>query len=40
MDQLALPLKVAFSKEIDGIDMGVLEDGTPYLNHWSRCQAL
>ncbi|WP_434047145.1 MULTISPECIES: hypothetical protein [Sorangium] len=31
MDQLALPLKVAISKEIDGIDMGVLEDGTPYL---------
>lgn len=31
MAQLSLPV-VAISKEIDGIEMGVLKDGTPYLS--------
>ena len=32
MAQLRLPA-VAVSKEIDGIEMGVLKDGTPYLSN-------
>lgn len=32
MTQLALKLDVAVAREIDGIEMGVLKDGTPYLN--------
>lgn len=32
MGQLTLKLEVAIAREIDGIEMGVLKDGTPYLN--------
>lgn len=32
MAQLTLKLEVAVAREIDGIEMGVLKDGTPYLN--------
>lgn len=31
-NQLDLNLEVVFEKEIDGVGMGVLSDGTPYLN--------
>jgi hypothetical protein len=32
MGQLTLPLKVQISKEVDGLEMGVLSDGTTYLS--------
>ena len=32
MSQIELPLQIAASKEVDGIEMGVLSDGTPYLS--------
>jgi hypothetical protein len=32
MSQLDLPLSVSIEREIDGLDMGVLEDGTPFLH--------
>lgn len=32
MAQLDLKLGIAVAKEIGGIEMGVLEDGTPFLN--------
>ena len=32
MSQLDLPMKIVVERTIDDLDMGVLEDGTPYLN--------
>jgi hypothetical protein len=31
-EQLSLALKIVIEKEVDGLEMGVLEDGTPYLS--------
>lgn len=42
LEQLRLDLQIAVEREVDGVGMGVLSDGTPFLNirGWPECAEL